>query len=77
VSGGTARRLDPAALAVLDLLLSGVSVEQALADATKTPAKEPDLYAAPVVTALGERHASPVLRQLQHGCGRQGVSTRP
>jgi hypothetical protein len=50
-----ARGLDPVALAVLDVLLSGASVEDALDSAVLTPAQEPDLYQAPVVTPLSPR----------------------
>jgi hypothetical protein len=49
------RRLDPAALAVLDVLLSGVSAGEALADTGRTPQPEPNLYAGPVVTTLSPR----------------------
>ncbi|MFI0454463.1 hypothetical protein [Actinomadura sp. 6N118] len=51
----SARGVDPAALAVMDMLLSGVSADQALADATRTPVDEPDLYTGPVVAVLSER----------------------
>lgn len=50
-----ARGVDPAALAVLDMLLSGVPAEEALAGATRTPVDECDLYAGPVVAVLCER----------------------
>jgi hypothetical protein len=50
-----ARGLDPVALAILDVLLSGTSVEDALDSAVMTPAEEPDLYQSPVVTTLSPR----------------------
>lgn len=58
------RDLDPAALAVLDMLLSGVPARRALDDAARPapapasapgPDGGPDLYAGPVVAVLSER----------------------
>lgn len=50
-----ARGVDPAALAVMDMLLSGVSADEALADATRTAVDGADLYSGPVVAVLSER----------------------
>ena len=50
-----ARGLDPVALAILDVLLSRAPLEEALDTAVMTPAGEPDLYRAPVVTTLSAR----------------------
>ena len=50
-----ARGLDPIALAILDVLLSKASIEDALNDAVLTPAEKPDLYQAPVITPLSAR----------------------
>lgn len=50
-----ARDVDPAALTVMDMLLSGVSADEALADATRTAVDGADLYSAPVVAVLSER----------------------
>ena len=50
-----ARGLDPVALAILDILLSGASVDEALDSALLTPAQEPNLYHAPVITTLSVR----------------------
>lgn len=53
-----ARDLEPVALAILDVLLSDASVEDALDSAVRTPVDEPDLYQAPVVTTLSPRTVS-------------------
>ena len=53
-----ARGLEPVALAILDVLLSRASFEDALDSAVMTPAEEPDLYRAPVVTTLSARTVS-------------------
>ncbi|GIG67622.1 hypothetical protein [Phytomonospora endophytica] len=46
-----ARDVDPVSLAVLEVLLTDVAVEEAVAEAVRTPAQEaPDLYAGPVLT---------------------------
>ncbi len=50
-----ARGLDPVALASLDVLLSGAPFETALDTAATSPSENPDLYEAPVITALSER----------------------
>ncbi|MEU0880515.1 hypothetical protein ABZ345_18080 [Lentzea sp. NPDC005914] len=50
-----ARRLDPVALASLDVLLSGVSFETALETAATSPSESPNLYQAPVITTLSDR----------------------
>lgn len=52
------RGLEPVALAILDVLLSRASLEDALDSAVMTPAEEPDLYRAPVVTILSARTVS-------------------
>ncbi|MBV9564404.1 MAG: hypothetical protein JOY90_28780 [Bradyrhizobium sp.] len=53
-----ARGLDPVALAILDVLLSKATIEDALDSALLTPAEKPDLYQAPVVTTLSHRTVS-------------------
>lgn len=50
-----ARGLDPVALAILDVLLSNVSLDEAVGTAVATPTEQPDLYQAPVVTTLSPR----------------------
>lgn len=50
-----ARGLDPAALAILDAMLSRVSPAEALEAAATSPIDNPDLYQAPVVTVVSAR----------------------
>jgi len=50
-----ARGLEPVALAILDFLLSHVSIDEAVDTAVMTPVDQPDLYQAPVITALSSR----------------------
>lgn len=50
-----ARDLEPVTLAVLDVLLSGASIEEAVDTAVMSPIEKPDLYSGPVVTTLSPR----------------------
>lgn len=49
------RGLEPVALAILDFLLSHVAIDEAVDSAVLTPMDQPDLYQAPVITALSPR----------------------
>ncbi|OIV39139.1 hypothetical protein BIV57_02065 [Mangrovactinospora gilvigrisea] len=50
-----ARGLDPAALAILDALLSQAAPAEALESAATSPTDAPDLYRAPVITMVSAR----------------------